>query len=72
MEDNSLRTNNTDLVLRVKELQTEVQRLNRQLRLSNGGSGRARGGTSGMGNFYVEILISSDGRISVLFLFDYD
>lgn len=45
MEDNSLRTNNTDLVLRVKELQTEVQRLNRQLRLSNGGSGRARGGT---------------------------
>ncbi|KAL5249313.1 hypothetical protein ACHWQZ_G018242 [Mnemiopsis leidyi] len=41
MEDNSLRTNNTDLVLRVKELQTEVQRLNRQLRLSNGG--RARG-----------------------------
>lgn len=43
MEDNSLRTNNTDLVLRVKELQTEVQRLNRQLRLSNGG--RARGGT---------------------------
>ena len=72
MEDNSLRTNNTDLVLRVKELQTEVQRLNRQLRLSNGGSGRARGGTSGMGNFYVEIVISSDAGISVLFLYDYN
>lgn len=41
MEDNSLRASNTELVLRVKELQSEVQRLTRQLRLSHGG--RARG-----------------------------
>jgi len=41
MDDNSLRANNTELMCRVKELQNEVQRLNRQLKLS--GTCRQRG-----------------------------
>ena len=48
MDDNMLRANNTELMLRVKELQNEVQRLTRQLRLSNTPV-RHRGGANGYG-----------------------
>lgn len=44
MDDNSLRANNTELMLRVKELQLEVQKLTRQLRLSHGPSRQRVGG----------------------------